>query len=771
MTTTRQPAPHTEHIEGVVDHLVLVTYDHHTVLRLTTTGPASSEQTVTAVGKALFGAQPGESLRLTGTWTKHPRYDAQFKTHACERTWPATVRAIRRYLASGMIHGIGNILATAITDAFGEQTLHIIDTDPQRLLGIHGIGPTRLERITEAWRTQKSIADIMVFLQGLNLSAHLAVKIYQAYAGTDQDPMQAVRDAPYQLCRDIHGIGFETADRIALATGIPKHSDQRLQAGLLHTLTQARTRGDCHLPERVLLARTRHLLTDHDPATADILDDTVLRQALDTLRSRSETIVEELPVPATEDGEALHSVTAVSLTAMHRAEAGLAQDILRLHHASSRLAGHTDWTAALTRDTAGTLTSCQRQAVLTALTHTLSVLTGGPGCGKTHTLRTLVDLATAAGATVALAAPTGKAAHRLEETTGQTAMTVHRLIRPHTGDSLFDHDSPLATADLIVIDEASMLDVQLADLLTAAIPSGCHLLLVGDTDQLPSVGPGRVLRDLLSVPEIPRTRLTEVFRQDDGSSAIVDNAHRILRGLMPQPAPGVFGCRPLYASDEITDHVVELVASHIPHHFATTSEDVQVLCPSRRHAAGTLDLNIRLQQRLNPPALGKPEHRHEGHVFRLGDRVLQIRNRPDRGANGVFNGVTGTITDLDPDNHHLTVTLHDGEPVLYPFTDLDDLLHAYALTVHRSQGSEYPYVVIPLTTSATQLLQRNLLYTAVTRARRGVILIGQPDALHRALANTHTSRRHTALDHRITSQAVTVPHRRDAGSSGQLAWG
>ncbi|MCF3105977.1 AAA family ATPase [Streptomyces roseoverticillatus] len=347
---------------------------------------------------------------------------------------------------------------------------------------------------------------------------------------------------------------------------------------------------------------------------------------------------------------------------------------------------------------------------------------------------------------------------------------MHRLICPHVSDSLFDHDSPLATADLIVIDEASMLDVQLAAQLTAAIPSGCHLLFVGDTDQLPSVGPGRVLRDLLAVPEIPRTRLTEVFRQDDGSSAIVDNAHRILRGLPPQPAPGAFGCRPLHAPGDIADHVVELVATHIPRHFATTAEDIQVLCPARRHAAGTLDLNIRLQQRLNPPAPEKPEHRHEGHIFRLGDRVLQIRNRPDRGSNGVFNGATGTITAIDPDNHHLTVTLHDGEEVLCPYTDLDDLLHAYALTVHRSQGSEYPYVVIPLTASASQLLQRNLLYTAVTRARRGVMLIGQPDAVHRALANTHTKRRHTALDHRIVRQAAITPCARSAGLSGQLAW-
>ncbi|GAA0439708.1 helix-hairpin-helix domain-containing protein [Streptomyces luteireticuli] len=301
------PPPHptaspSHSIEGIVDHLVLVTYHQHTVLRLAVTADdATTEQAVTAVGTALFGVQPGESLRLTGTWTHHPRYGRQFKARTCERTWPATVRAMRLYLASGMIHGIGDTLATAIVDAFGEQTLHIIDTDPERLLTVPGIGPTRLERITEAWKTQKAIADIMVFLQGLGISAHLAVKIYQTYKDTSDDPLQTVRENPYQLCRDVRGIGFDTADRIALATGIPKHSGERLKAALLHTLTEARTRGDCHLPERTLLARTRRLLTDDDPATADILDDTVLRQALDTLRSHGETVTEELPVPATED--------------------------------------------------------------------------------------------------------------------------------------------------------------------------------------------------------------------------------------------------------------------------------------------------------------------------------------------------------------------------------------------------------------------------------------------------------------------------------------
>ncbi|WP_414170620.1 helix-hairpin-helix domain-containing protein [Streptoverticillium reticulum] len=312
------------------------------------------------------------------------------------------------YLASGIIHGIGEVLATAIVDAFGQQTLDVIDTAPERLLEVHGIGPTRLERITAAWKTQKAIADIMVFLQGLGLSAHLAVKIYQTYKDAGQDPLQTIRDNPYQLCRDIHGIGFDTADRIALAAGIPKHSNQRLQAALLHTLNQARGTGDCHLPERVLLARTRHLLTDDDPTTADILDDTVLRQSIDALRATGETIVEELPVPASEDHDSFHAVTAVSLTWMHKAEAGLAEDINRLNNAPPRLADHAHWPGCLPQNAVGALTDQQQQAVLTALTRPLSVLTGGPGCGKTHTLRTLVDLAAQTGLTVALAAPTGK---------------------------------------------------------------------------------------------------------------------------------------------------------------------------------------------------------------------------------------------------------------------------------------------------------------------------------------------------------------------------
>lgn len=314
------------------------------------------------------------------------------------------------------------------------------------------------------------------------------------------------------------------------------------------------------------------------------------------------------------------------------------------------------------------------------------------------------------------------------------------------------------------------LDVQLAAQFAAAIRTGSHLLLVGDTDQLPSVGPGRVLRDLLAVPDIPRTKLTHVFRQDTDSTAIIDNAHRILRGQLPQPAPGVFGCRPLEDPQAIVEHVVDLVTTHIPQHFDAAPEDIQVLCPARRHATGTVALNARLQARLNPPSPDRPQHHHEGIVFRVGDRVLQIRNQPHRGRTGVFNGSTGTITAIDTETRELTVTLTDGETVPYAFSDLDELLHAYALTVHRSQGSEYPYVVIPVTTSAGPLLQRNLLYKAVTRARRGVVLLGQPTAVYRAMANTQTRRRFTALEHRILREATATSRARRLSLSGQLAW-
>ncbi|GAA3299110.1 SF1B family DNA helicase RecD2 [Streptomyces cinereospinus] len=760
-------------VEGVVEHLLHVSYDERTVLRLRRT--ADDDPGITVVGKALFGVRPGECVRVRGRWTQHLRYGGQFLAERCDRTMPADERAIRMYLASGMIRGIGPALAGAIVDRFRDQTLKIIDTEVQRLLEVHNIGDIRLARITAAWQEQKSISEIMVFLQSLNITPGLAVKICTAYADTDDDPMHIVRRTPYRLCRDVRGIGFDKADKIALAVGIPKHSDERLQAALTHELDLAAGQaGHCHLPVRVLLFRTRTLLKDDDPATAEILDDVVLRHALKALCDQSEVIIETLPLPARDGTGTLVDTEIAVLPRLHRDETQLAHHVRRLLSARSLLAELAPWADRLaelaTSETAG-LTEEQHHAILTALTSPVSILTGGPGCGKTHTLRTLVEIADEAHAQVALAAPTGKAAKRLEETTGRDAMTVHRLIRPPDGHTLFDHASPLDSADLIVIDEASMLDTNLARKLTAAIRDGCHLLLVGDVDQLPSVGPGRVLRDLLDVDHIPRTRLTRVFRQHDDSAAIVRNAHRILRGELPEDDPKAFWNRHVPDPEEVAQRVVDLAADLMPRHFGVLPTDIQILCPGKKNIAGMTDLNLRLQLRLNPPADDKPQHYHDGNAFRLGDRVQQIRNNPHRGEAGIFNGSSGTITALDLEAHTLTVTFDDAEEATYPFAELDELIHAYALTVHRSQGSEYPYVIVPvIRETGDLLLQRNLLYTAITRARQGAMIIGHAEAVERAIANNRTLRRNTALTHRITDTQPTVPAPRRNPVTGQLAW-
>ncbi|MBT2443013.1 ATP-dependent RecD-like DNA helicase [Streptomyces sp. ISL-36] len=759
-------------VEGVVDHLLHINYDETTVLRLTT---ADAAEAITALGKALFGVRPGESLRLRGSWTQHPRHGRQLRVEQCERTMPADERAIRLYLASGMIRGIGPALASAIVDTFREHTLKVIDSEPTRLLEVHNIGAIRLGRITAAWQEQKTIAEIMLFLQNLGITPRLAVKIYTTYVDTDDDPIDIVRRTPYQLCRDVHGVGFHNADRIALAVGVPKHSAERLQAALLHELDKAGGQGHCHLPVRVLLAHTRHLLSDDDPATAEIIDDVVLRHALDTLREQGDVVTETLPLAVMDGTDAVADTEIAQLARCHRDETQLAWHVRRLLASSPALAELAPWderlTALASTETAG-LTGEQRQAIHNALTQPLSILTGGPGCGKTHTLRTLVEIADQAGAAVALAAPTGKAAKRMEETCGQEAMTVHRLIRPPDGDSLFDHAGVLETADVVVIDEASMIDLSLARRLLAAVRDGCHLLLVGDVDQLPSVGPGRVLRDLLDVEDIPRTRLTKVFRQHDDSAAIVTNAHRILHGELPRDDPRAFWNRCVPTPEDIAQRVVELVCELMPKHFEAHPEDVQVLCPGKKNIAGMSDLNLRLQERLNPPAPDKPQHYHDGKAFRLGDRVQQVRNNPHRGESGVFNGSSGTVTAVDGEAHQLTVTFTDAETAAYPFADLDELVHAYALTVHRSQGSEYPYVVVPVINAAgMMLLQRNLLYTAVTRARRGVMLIGQTEAVERAVSNNRTQRRNTALPHRITHPTSAVPIPRGQAPTGQLTLG
>ncbi|MFI7705531.1 ATP-dependent RecD-like DNA helicase [Nonomuraea sp. NPDC049480] len=692
---------------------------------------------LTVVGP-LLGAQVGESLRLHGRWTSHPRYGRQFEVWSYTTVLPATVQGIRRYLGSGLIKGIGPKMAERIVDHFGTATLEVIEQQPERLVEVPGLGPKRTKMIAAAWDEQKIIKEVMIFLQGVGVSTSIAVRIFKQYG---ESSISVVRNQPYKLADDVWGIGFKTADTIAQAVGIPHDSPERVKAGLRYTLSQAADDGHCYLPAPNLVADAVKILD----VPADLV--TTCLEELVT----DEGVVRE-PIPAGDN-----VVPAVYLPPFHRAEQSLASGLLTLlrgGHDRLKAFADVDWERAETwlhRQTGAELATEQRQAVRLALTEKVAVLTGGPGCGKSFTVRSIVLLARAKRAKVILAAPTGRAAKRLAELTGHEATTVHRLLQLRPGgEATFDRDNPL-DADLVVVDEASMLDLLLANKLVKAVAPGAHLLFVGDVDQLPSVGAGEVLKDLLAADDIPRVRLTQIFRQA-AESGVVVNAHRVNTGRHPV-LEGMkdFFLFPCEEPEEIAALTVDVVARRIPARFRLDPRrDVQVLAPMHRGAAGAGALNIALQEALTPAREGMPERRYGGRVFRVGDKVTQLRNNYDKGAAGVFNGTVGIVTDIRPDEHKLTILTDEDESVDYAFDELDELAHAYAVSIHRSQGSEYPAVVIPLATSAWMMLQRNLLYTAITRAKRLVVIVGSRRALAQAVRTKGAGRRHTGLTHRLT---------------------
>lgn len=710
---------------------------------------------LTVVG-SLLGAQPGESLRMEGRWASHPQYGKQFTVENYTTILPATIQGIRRYLGSGLIKGIGPVFADRIVEHFGLDTLDIIEQQPKRLVEVPGLGPKRTKQIASAWEEQKAIKEVMVFLQGVGVSTSIAVRIYKKYADAS---ISVVKNEPYRLAADVWGIGFLTADRIAQAVGIPHDSPERVKAGLQYALSQSTDQGHCFLPEERLIADAVKLLQ---------VDTGLVIECLAELAADDEGVVRE-KVPGPDGGE---EVTAVFLVPFHRAELSLSAQLLRLLRTrEDRMPafGDVDWDRALTwlaGRTGAELAPEQQQAVRLALTEKVAVLTGGPGCGKSFTVRSIVELARAKKAKVVLAAPTGRAAKRLAELTGAEASTVHRLLelRPG-GDAAYDRDRPL-DADLVVVDEASMLDLLLANKLVKAVAPGAHLLLVGDVDQLPSVGAGEVLRDLLAESgPVPRVRLTRIFRQAQ-QSGVVTNAHRINSGVQPitQGLADFF----LFVEEETEDAgrlTVDVAAHRIPAKFGLDPRrDVQVLAPMHRGPAGAGALNALLQQAITPARPDLPEKRLGGRVFRVGDKVTQIRNNYEKGENGVFNGTVGVVTSLSMDDQRLTVLTDEDEEVPYDFDELDELAHAYAVTIHRSQGSEYPAVVIPVTTGAWMMLQRNLLYTAVTRAKKLVVLVGSRKAIGQAVRTVSAGRRFTALDHRLTG--LSVPRLPTTGAKG-----
>lgn len=730
-------------VEGVLERITYANEESGYTVARVDTGRGSGDL-LTVVG-SLLGAQPGESLRMEGRWGSHPQYGKQFTVENYSTLLPATIQGIRRYLGSGLIKGIGPKIADRIVEHFGTDTLDVIEEQPQRLIEVPGLGPKRTRMIGAAWEEQKAIKEVMVFLQGVGVSTSIAVRIYKKYADAS---ISVVRNQPYRLAADVWGIGFLTADRIAQAVGIPHDSPERVKAGLQYALSQSADQGHCFLPEDRLISDGVKLLQ---------VDTGLVIDCLGELAADPEGVVRE-SVPDPAGGP--DPLTAVYLVPFHRAELSLAGQVRRLLHADEdRLPGFqdVDWDKALgwlAGRTGAKLAPGQRDAVRLALTRRVAVLTGGPGCGKSFTVRSIVELARAKKAKVVLAAPTGRAAKRLAELTGAEASTVHRLLELKPGgDAAYDRERPL-DADLVVVDEASMLDLLLANKLVKAVAPGAHLLLVGDVDQLPSVGAGEVLRDLLAEGgPVPAVRLTTIFRQAQ-QSGVVTNAHRINTGLPPitDGLPDFF-LFPEEDTEEAGRLAVDVAARRIPARFGLDPRrDIQVLAPMHRGPAGAGNLNALLQQAITPARPNLPEKRFGGRVFRVGDKVTQIRNNYDKGANGVFNGTVGVVTGLDLDEQRLTVRTDEDEEVDYEFAELDELAHAYAVTIHRSQGSEYPAVVIPVTTGAWMMLQRNLLYTAVTRAKKLVVLVGSRKALGQAVRTVSAGRRYTAVAARLSGR-------------------
>ena len=637
------------------------------------------------------------------------------------------------------------MIADRIVEHFGLDTLDIIEQEPKRLIEVPGLGPKRTKMIGAAWEEQKAIKEVMVFLQGVGVSTSIAVRIYKKYGDAS---ISVVKNQPYRLAADVWGIGFLTADRIAQAVGIPHDSPERVKAGLQYALSQSTDQGHCFLPEERLIADAVKLLQ---------VDTGLVIECLAELAARGRRASYGRRCPAPDGGgagdrglpgplpprRALPRRPAAPAAA-HRARTGC--------RPSRTWTGTRRWPGCAGR-TGAELAPEQEAAVRLALTEKVAVLTGGPGCGKSFTVRSIVELARAKKAKVVLAAPTGRAAKRLAELTGAEASTVHRLLELKPGgDAAYDRDRPL-DADLVVVDEASMLDLLLANKLVKAVPPGAHLLLVGDVDQLPSVGAGEVLRDLLADggpvparpadPDLPAGPAVRRGHQRPPDQLRAAAAHRRADGLLPLRRGG-HGGRP--GGSPWTWRP----GGSRPSSASTRAATCRCSRPMHRGPAGAGTLNGLLQQAITPARPDLPEKRFGGRVFRVGDKVTQIRNNYEKGENGVFNGTVGVVTALDLDDQRLTVLTDEDEEVPYDFDELDELAHAYAVTIHRSQGSEYPAVVIPVTTGAWMMLQRNLLYTAVTRAKKLVVLVGSRKAIGQAVRTVSAGRRCTALDHRLT---------------------
>ncbi len=677
---------------------------------------------VTVVGNAA-AVTPGEYIEARGLWVNDRQHGLQYRADQLQVVPPSTLEGIEKYLGSGMVKGIGPHFARKLVRAFGEAVFDVIETAPERLEELDGIGPKRRERVVAAWAEQKVIREIMVFLQSHGVGTSRAVRIYKTYGDA---AILKVSENPYRLALDIWGIGFKTADTIAQSLGIPHDSPLRAQAGVRHVLQVWSEQGHCAAPPDKLTAMAVDLLG---------IPEAIIQQAIDLERT---------------EGNLILDLDLLILTPLQRAEAGCALHLRRL------LAGTPPWGLIdparalpwVEAQTGLTLSPSQRRAVATMLANKVTIITGGPGVGKTTLVNSLLRILQAKQVEVLLAAPTGRAAKRLTETTSLEARTVHRLLEfdPTSFQFKRDADYPLET-QFLVLDEASMMDTVLMNQVLRAVPDAAGLLIVGDVDQLPSVGPGAVLADLIDSGAIPTVRLTEIFRQAQ-SSRIITNAHRINRGELPLAPPkgetSDFYLIHAETPEDIATKLMAIVTERLPRTFGVDPvRDIQVLTPMNRGGLGVRALNAELQARLNPDR--QPRIERFGTTFAPGDKVLQRVNNYDK---EVFNGDIGWISNLDPEQGTLCVDV-DGRLVEYEFAELDELSLAYAASIHKSQGSEYPVVVIPLAMQHFTLLERNLLYTAVTRGRRLVVVIAEPKALAIAVRRRESRQRITRLRERL----------------------
>jgi exodeoxyribonuclease V alpha subunit len=720
-------------LQGQIERITYTNEENgYTVAKLKIHG---RHELVTVVGN-LLAPTPGEVLKMTGEWVNNPKYGEQFKVVHYKSVVPASVSGIEKYLGSGLIKGIGPIMASRIVKEFGKDTLDVIEHDIEKLAEVEGIGEKRIEMIRQAWAAQKEIREVMVFLQGHGVSSGYATRIFKHYK--DQS-IEIVKANPYRLATDIFGIGFLTADKIAEKLGIAKNSELRAEAGILYVLNQLSDDGHVYYPYEPLIKKCNEILE---------VDREIIIKALGTIFLDKRIVIEDLNESIEEFRE---NNKVVYLAKYHFSETSIANKLKVLIH-TPKLVRTIDTEKAIEwveKQLTINFAEKQKEAIKSAIENKVMVITGGPGTGKTTIINAILKIFSRIGVQILLAAPTGRAAKRMSEVTGHEAKTIHRMLKYSLKGGGFEkNDENPLDCDLLIVDEASMIDAILMHHLLKAVPKQATFILVGDVNQLPSVGAGNVLKDIIDSHTVPVVELNEIFRQAQESLIIV-NAHKINNGIMPSLKTSGEKLEDFYFiekedPEEVLKLILELTTERIPKRFGLNPiDDIQVLTPMHKGVVGASNLNATLQQVLNPREDGITRG---GRNFRIGDKVMQIRNNYDK---EVFNGDIGRILNIDTETQEVTISF-DGRTVAYDYPDLDEIVLAYAVSVHKSQGSEYPAVVIPILTQHYVLLQRNLIYTGVTRGKKLVVIIGTKKALAIGVKNNKTEKRYTYLRYRLS---------------------